>query len=134
MNRWRMPLAIGAILLFTHPFSVNANTRPLPVEPLSKQDFDKVPAGAAVWFHKKGKVWFHLVIGGHGYMQIDRRLWKFVRTKPTGATWGCMAMDFKRPSGPGAVRIYKKAPGWTVKFTIGTQTSEIRGLVCASGD
>lgn len=133
MKHHLIMIATTATVVIGLELPASANKRPYPVEPMSAKDLRQVPAGAAIWFHEKGKYWFYLPVDGHGYMKIDRRLYKFRRIQPTDNTWGCMPMVFKSPGG-NTVRIHKKAGGWTVKLMFGTQTNEIKGLDCASGD
>jgi hypothetical protein len=134
MKHFILVFATTALVAIGLQLPANANKRPYPVEPMSAKDLRQVPAGAAIWFHKKGKIWFHIVIDGHGYMKIDRSLYKFFRKQPTGDTWGCMPMVFEVPDGGTRVRIRKEAGGWTIKVRNGTQTDEFKGLTCASGD
>lgn len=132
MTRFLAMIAIAAMTAISLQGPASANKRPYPVEPMSTKDLSQVPAGAAIWFHKKGKYWFHLVIGGHGYMKIDGHLYKFRRIQPTGNTWGCTPMLLD--SDGITARISKNAGGWTVRLRFGTQTDVFTGLTCSSGD
>ena len=132
MKRYLIMIATAAMLAAGLQLPASANKRPYPVELLSKKDFRQIPDGAAIWFYKKDKYWFHVVIDGHGYMKIDGNLYKFRRIQPTGNRWGCEPMLFD--SVGNSVRITKTTGGWTVKLMFGTQSTVIKGLTCNTGD
>ena len=135
MKRYLIMLAATAAFVAILQGPGHAQSRLKSIESLGTADVDKIPPGAALWLHKKGKVWFHAPIDGHGYMKIDGKLWKSHRIKPAGNVWGCDSMVFKHPrKSLGGVRIDKQAAGWTIKGVMGLQIAEIKGLTCATGD
>ena len=112
-------------------------------DPMSaKGDLARLPAGDAISFRRNGKSWFHLPVGGDGYMKIDGKLRRFRRILPAGDTWSCEPMVFVREADAppkdlepgGMVRIYKKGGNWTVMYVIAGERSMVSGLTCSSSD
>ncbi len=108
----------------------------------ARDDLARLPAGAAISFRRKGKTWFHLPVGGDGYMKIDGKLRKFRRILPAGDSWACEPMVFVREADKapkdikpgGMARIYKQGGNWTVIYVIAGERSVVSGLTCSSGD
>ncbi len=70
MKRYLIMLAATAAFVAILQGPGHAQSQSRSVESLGTAEIDKIPLGAALWLHKKGKVWFHAPIDGHGYMKI----------------------------------------------------------------